>query len=103
MDYNNEHQDFLPLGGEEEPSPICSEMVALLEAGKTIADSKLYGSFRDDHLPCFNVSVTIDDKEFKFVALWVDAEYVYHLGRAPYVEESTAEIVDYIKSHFREE
>ena len=104
MDYDNNHEDFPSLADDDEnPNPSCLKMISLVTAGKTITASKMYGSFRDDHLPCFNVSVTIDGEEFKFAALWVDAKFIYHLGRAPYVEESAKEIIDYIVSHSDEE
>lgn len=104
MDYDNNHPDFLSLVDFEELPPNTSlRLINHIKAGKTITASKMYGSFRDDHLPCFNVSVTVDGEEFKFAALWVDAEFIYHLGRAPYVKESATEIVNYILSFGGEE
>ena len=96
MDYDNNHNDFPGL-------VEWDKVIEVLKSGKTITASKLYGSFHDDHLPCFNVSVTIDGEEYKFAALWVDAEFAYHLGRAPFVEESATEITNYILSFDEEQ
>ncbi|MNH36390.1 hypothetical protein D3C79_971750 [compost metagenome] len=69
----------------------------LLLAESEITDCKMYGQFRDDGLPCYNLSVTVNTEEFKF-SIWcvADASLLFAFARAPFLPEDHKRIVEFI-------
>lgn len=101
-DFNNYRKDFPALWDfDDDDDLVLVEQIKrlreLLLTESSITASQIYGQFRDDHMPCYNMSVTVNTEEFKF-SIWymTDITLIYAFARAPFLTEDHDRIVQYI-------
>lgn len=102
-DFDNERDDFPALWTYDDEGPgvvifdQSQRLRDLLLAESEITASRIYGQFRDDGLPCYNMSVTVNAEEFKF-SIWcvADATLLFAFARAPFLVEDHQRIVQFI-------
>ena len=102
--YDDINKDF-PLLQDLEDGDVerFAHLRDLLLNDGHISASLMYGSFIDDHIPNYNVSVFVDGVEYKFCMGWIaNATIIFHLALAPYKVESHKQIVDYIMAFINE-
>lgn len=108
MSFDDQRDDFpilMDYFENENPQLVADleELYHLLAGGAKMTETSLYGQFSDDHMSCYNVSVTVNGKEFKFCMMYiVDATLIFHLARAPYSDTAQAEVVGYINDYLKE-
>ena len=102
MDFDNINTDFPGLMDfheleNQQQARDLKDLYLMLGHGTPITATKIYGEFSDDHLPNYNVSVTVNNREFKFcLCYFCDVSFIWHLGAAPYSQESHAVVRDFL-------
>lgn len=102
--FNDIHDDF-PLLQDLEGEQLTNfqKLRDHLVADSKITDTSMYGSFIDDHIPNYNVSIVVEGNEYKFCMGWIDeAGIIFHLARAPHKEESHNEILQYLMAYLKD-
>lgn len=102
-DYDNDLIDFPMLWNCDDDEetltfpPEALRLRELLQSGSEITKSQIYGQFRDDSLPCYNLSLTVNQEEIKF-SMWhmTDATFLFALARAPFLSEDHQRVVEYV-------
>lgn len=102
MMYERAHDDFPRIS--DDPADLTAEQLKhflklkqLLDSGERITASLLYGSFRDDHIPSYNVSVFVGGEEFKMCMPYIaDADLLFSLAAAPYKDTDHQQVLDYL-------
>ena len=102
-DFDNDHSDFPALWTYDDEGPgivifdQAQRLRDLLATESEITASRIYGQFRDDGLPCYNLSVTVNTEEFKF-SIWCveDATLLFAFARAPFLPEDHQRVVQFI-------
>lgn len=104
QDFDNDLIDFPALFSYNENDdlvipPQATRLRELMEAKSSISDCKFYGQFRDDGLPCYNLSITVGVEEIKF-SIWCmeDVSLLFSMARAPFVSEDHKRVVEYLLS-----
>ena len=101
-DFDNDRNDFPQLVAfDGEDNLIIPDhgmrLRNLMLAESEIMDCKLYGQFRDDGLPCYNMSVTVNQEEIKF-SIWCveDSSLLFAFARAPFLPEDHKRVVAFL-------
>jgi len=102
-DFDNDRDDFPSLWTYDDEGPgvvifdQAQRLRDLLLAESEITATRMYGQFRDDSLPCYNLSVTVNGEEFKF-SIWhvVNAPLLFAIARAPFLVEDHKRVVEFI-------
>lgn len=108
MDFDTDNIDFPALTDIHElenrqQQLDFKDLYQMLGHGTPITATKFYGEFEDDHLPCYNLSVTVNNREFKFgLYCFVNAEFIWHFGAAPYSKVSHEKVRELIISYLED-
>jgi len=102
-DANDNYPDVFSDRDEEEINPVIiaaigqvDEFIAKLKAGMQMTECAVDGEFTDDHIACYNMSATVDGKQYKFSAWCVGPEFGRDFVRASTNAKCHDRIVKYI-------
>lgn len=80
-----------------------NELYHLLEAQSEITATNMYGAFEDDHLPCYNIGIVVNGKEYKMSLMYIcDGSFVFNIARAPFMTEDHAIVVKYLMDSMKD-